>query len=126
VSSTPIRSGPSAGIFALAFRDGNHGFAVGGDFAVPDNAPDALALTSDGGQSWRLVDEAPGEYRSGGTWMTGHVALVVGPTGSDVSVDGGDSWQRFDDGSFDTVDCGHDGACWAAGATGAVGVLRLG
>jgi photosystem II stability/assembly factor-like uncharacterized protein len=122
-SSTPIRSGATAGIFALAFRDGNHGFAVGGDFTTPDTAPDALALTDDGGRSWRLVEDAPGEYRSGGTWMTGHVALVVGPTGSDVSTDAGQSWQRFDDGSFDTVDCAHGNACWASGEQGRVAFL---
>jgi photosystem II stability/assembly factor-like uncharacterized protein len=122
VSSTPIRSGPTAGIFALAFRDLRHGFAVGGDFAVPDHAPDALALTSDGGASWHLVDHAPNEYRSGGTWASNRTAIVVGPTGSDVSFDAGRSWTRFDDGSFDTVDC-VPGACWASGEQGRVAFL---
>ena len=46
VAATPIRSGPSAGIFALAFRDPRHGLAVGGDFATPTSAPDAAALTA--------------------------------------------------------------------------------
>src|SRR5918999_293680 len=46
VSATPIRSGPSAGIFSLAFRGQRHGLAGGGDFATPAVAPDALALTS--------------------------------------------------------------------------------
>ena len=49
VSTTPIRSGPSAGIFALAFRDPHHGLASGGDFLLPAASPDALALTDDGG-----------------------------------------------------------------------------
>jgi photosystem II stability/assembly factor-like uncharacterized protein len=123
VVSTPIRSGPSAGIFALAFRDARHGFAVGGDFAVPNAAPDALALTDDGGKTWQLVDEAPGEYRSGGTWITGRDAVVVGPTGSDASIDQGRSWSRFDDGSFDTVDCAGGHACWASGEQGRVARL---
>jgi photosystem II stability/assembly factor-like uncharacterized protein len=39
VSATPIHSGPSAGIFALAFRGQQHGFAVGGDFATPTVGP---------------------------------------------------------------------------------------
>jgi hypothetical protein len=80
---------------------------VGGDFATPTLAPDALALTSDGGESWNLVSDAPNEYRSGASWMTGRVAIVVGPTGSDVTTDQGRTWQRFDNGSFDTVDCPH-------------------
>jgi photosystem II stability/assembly factor-like uncharacterized protein len=122
VSSTPIRSGPTAGIFALAFRNPRHGLAVGGDFAVPDQAPEALASTEDGGVTWELVDDAPNEYRSGAAWKNGRVAIVVGPTGSDVSLDRGKSWQRFDSGSFDTVDCAR-GACWAAGESGRVAYL---
>jgi len=123
VSATPIRSGPTAGIFALAFRGQQHGFAVGGDFTTPAVAPDALALTSDGGESWRLVAAAPNQYRSGAAWVTGHEAVVVGPTGSDATFDGGRTWQRFDGGSFDTVDCAHPGACWASGEMGRAAYL---
>jgi photosystem II stability/assembly factor-like uncharacterized protein len=122
VSATPVRSGPTAGIFALAFRDKRHGLAVGGDFTTPAVAPDALALTADGGESWRLVADAPNEYRSGAAWASSRVALAVGPSGSDVSADGGRSWDRFDGGSFDTVDCARD-ACWASGEQGRVAFL---
>jgi photosystem II stability/assembly factor-like uncharacterized protein len=123
VSATPVRSGPTAGIFALAFRDPRHGLAVGGDFTTPSLAPDALALTADGGTSWSLVADAPNEYRSGASWMTGRVAIVVGPTGSDVSLDQGRSWRPFDTGSFDTVDCPHGHVCWASGEQGRVAHL---
>jgi len=122
VSATPIHSGPSAGIFALAFQGQQHGFAVGGDFNTPTQAPDALALTSDGGKTWQLVKDAPNEYRSGAAWVNGSTAVVVGPTGSNVSVDRGHSWKRFDTGSFRTVDCAR-GACWASGADGRVAYL---
>jgi photosystem II stability/assembly factor-like uncharacterized protein len=122
VSSTPVRSGPSAGIFALAFRDTRNGLAVGGDFAAPDDSPDALAQTWNGGRSWQLVGDPPNQYRSGAAWLDDRVALAVGPTGSDVSDDQGDSWRRFDGGSFDTVDCTH-GACWASGEQGRVAYL---
>jgi photosystem II stability/assembly factor-like uncharacterized protein len=123
VSATPIRSGPTAGIFALAFRGEQHGFAAGGDFTSPALSPDALALTDDGGTSWQLVAAAPNQYRSGAAWVNGSDAVIVGPTGSDVSFDGGRTWQRFDDGSFDTVDCARPGACWASGAMGRAAYL---
>jgi photosystem II stability/assembly factor-like uncharacterized protein len=123
VSATPIRSGPTAGIFALAFRDSHRGLAVGGDFTTPTTAPDALALTFDGGRTWKLSPDPPNEYRSGAAWMNAGDALAVGPTGSDVSDDGGRSWERFDTGSFDTVDCAHSDACWAAGEMGRVAYL---
>jgi photosystem II stability/assembly factor-like uncharacterized protein len=123
VANTPVRSGPSAGIFALAFRDHRHGLAVGGDFAAPTASPDAFALSDDGGASWRLVTAAPDEYRSGAHWVTGTTAIAVGPSGSDVSVDQGRSWTRFDGGSFDTVDCAGGFACWASGEQGRVAKL---
>jgi photosystem II stability/assembly factor-like uncharacterized protein len=123
VSATPIRSGPTAGIFALAFRGQQHGLAVGGDFLAPTASPDNFALTRDGGRSWALVPGAPPEYRSGATWVDGHTAIAVGPSGSDVSVDHGQSWSRFDSGSFDTTDCAHPGACWASGEQGRAAYL---
>jgi photosystem II stability/assembly factor-like uncharacterized protein len=122
VSSTPIRSTPSGGIFALAFRDQRHGLAVGGDFATPDASPDNFATTSDGGRTWRLVPGPP-EYRSGATWVDGHTAITVGPTGSDVSRNAGRTWRRFDSGSFDTTDCASPNACWGSGEQGRAAYL---
>jgi photosystem II stability/assembly factor-like uncharacterized protein len=123
VSATPMLSGPTAGINALAFRDVENGLAAGGDFATPTVAPDSLALSDDGGDSWELVADAPNQYRSGATWVTGREAIIVGPTGSDVSFDQGRSWQSFDNGSFHTVDCAGGHACWASGAQGRVAYL---
>jgi hypothetical protein len=119
-----VRSGPSAGIFALAFRSPQQGLATGGDFLTPTASPDAMALSDDGGSSWRLVGDAPNEYRSGAHWVTGTTAIAVGPSGSDVSVDQGESWDRFDGGSFDTVDCAGGFACWASGEQGRVASLK--
>jgi photosystem II stability/assembly factor-like uncharacterized protein len=123
VANTPIRSSLSAGISALAFRDPRHGIAVGGDFAPGTASPDALALTNDGGATWQLNPNAPDELRSGAHWVTGRDAIIVGPSGSDVSFDQGRTWVRFDNGSFDTVDCAGGFACWAAGAQGRVAFL---
>ena len=123
VSPTAIPSGPSAGIFALAFRGQTQGIAVGGDFLAPTASPDAAAVTSDGGSSWQQAPGAPGEYRSSVAWVTGRIAIAVGPSGSDVSTDQGQTWQRFDGGSFDTVDCARSTACWASGEQGRVARL---
>ncbi|MEJ3746821.1 oxidoreductase [Actinomycetes bacterium KLBMP 9797] len=120
VSDTPVPSGPSAGIYSLAFRDPGHGIAVGGDFAVPASAPDGAAVSRDAGRSWTVAATVPGEYRSGAAWLprTARAAVAVGPTGSDVTYDGGRTWTRFDTGSYDAVDCAPDGACWASGEQG--------
>ena len=125
VSSTGMTSGPSAGIFALAFRNNDDGLAVGGDFAAPNTAPKGLALTFSAGAHWQVVPDAdaPNEYRSSATWINGTDALAVGPTGSDVSFNRGRNWEEFDGGSFDTVECASASACWASGEQGRVARL---
>ena len=123
VANTPIRSTPSGGISALAFRNPRHGFAVGGDFDPTAPSFDTLALTNDGGATWQLNQNAPDELRSGAHWVTGTDAIIVGPSGSDASFDQGRTWHRFDNGSFDVVDCAGGFACWASGAQGRVAFL---
>ncbi|MFC7549129.1 oxidoreductase [Plantactinospora sp. GCM10030261] len=125
VTTTPVPSGPSAGIYSLAFRTAKQGVAVGGDYVTPDSAPDAAATSRDGGRTWTGATREPGEYRSGSAWISRVLpwALAVGPTGSDLSVDGGRTWTRFDTGSYDAVDCAF-GACYASGEQGRVATLR--
>ncbi|GAA0436189.1 oxidoreductase [Actinoplanes capillaceus] len=124
VSDSPVPSGPSAGIYSLAFRDPWHGLAVGGDYAAPTAAPAGSAVTRDGGRRWTVSRTVPGEYRSGVAWTgRGRTALTVGPTGSEISYDGGVTWRRFDTGSFDAVVCAPDRSCWASGEKGRVAKL---
>jgi photosystem II stability/assembly factor-like uncharacterized protein len=125
VRRTPITSGPSAGVFALAFRTPLFGVAVGGDFAAPSAAAQVAAY-SYFGLPWRTPPSRPSGYRSGLSWVPYTVAtlIAVGLTGSDVSYDAGQHWSTFDTGQFDTVSCATDGACWAAGDLGRVAVLR--
>lgn len=127
-SDTPLLSGASAGVFAVAFRTPRQGIAIGGDFANPTGGEHNLALSSDGGRRWHEPVNSPAGYRSGVTYHPNlaSVLLAVGPTGSDISLDGGRRWHQFDDGTFDTVDCGRDGACWASGAQGRVATLQIG
>ncbi|GKQ36636.1 oxidoreductase [Streptomyces sp. A012304] len=123
VADTPIRTVRDAGIFALSFRSPAEGVAVGGDYTDQTRPGRLLAVTRDGGGTWRAVeDHAPPAYRSGAVW-TGHAFLVVGPTGSEVSVDDGLTWTTFDTSSFDAVSRGGDGSCWASGEHGRVARL---
>ena len=51
----------AAGIFSLAFADGRHGIAVGGDYSKDKEDRQNIALTSDGGATWT----APRQERAG-------------------------------------------------------------
>jgi photosystem II stability/assembly factor-like uncharacterized protein len=127
VAETPVAASASSGIFSVRFRDRRQGLVVGGDYAQPDNNVANAAWTADGGRTWHLPAVTPRGYRSGAAWLPQQwaAAIAVGPTGSDVTWDGGRSWAGFDDGSFDTVQCADDGACWASGAGGRIAVLDL-
>jgi len=125
VADSPVAGGPSAGIFSVSFRDARRGVVVGGDFATPTGDVDNAAWTADGGATWTKSTTNPSGYRSGSDWVSGtpNTVLAVGPSGSDVSTDGGRTWSTFDTGSFDSVECTADGACWSSGEQGRVGVL---
>ncbi|KAA2266520.1 oxidoreductase [Solihabitans fulvus] len=122
-SATPLPSSQSSGVFAVAFRDARHGLAIGGDFANPGSPTPALAVSADRGRTWQGTPQAPRGYRSGVAWSGRRSVVAVGPTGSDLSTDGGAHWTQFDSGSFDTVSCTEDGDCWAAGEKGRVARL---
>ncbi|MCX4885233.1 MULTISPECIES: oxidoreductase [unclassified Streptomyces] len=126
-AGTPIPAGdPAKGVFALAFRDRTHGLAVGGDYRPDQSSPQAAARTGDSGRTWQPAAEPPSAYRSGAAWLphSRTAALAVGPTGTDLTTDGGRTWRTVDTGSYDTVDCTADLGCWAAGEQGRVARLQ--
>ncbi|WP_040875225.1 WD40/YVTN/BNR-like repeat-containing protein [Streptomyces purpureus] len=124
--STIPAGDPARGVFALAFQGRHHGIAVGGDYRKDQPSPRAGAVTRDGGRTWQQASTPPPAYRSGVAWLphSRTAALAVGPTGTDLTLDGGRSWRTVDTGSYDTVDCTPDIGCWAAGEKGRV--ARLG
>jgi photosystem II stability/assembly factor-like uncharacterized protein len=113
----------AGGVFSLAFRNPRQGLAVGGDFLAPDNGADASAHTRDE-NDWTNGGDLGG-YRSGVDWVYGAraTAVAVGPSGSDLTRDGGRTWSTFSDTGFDSVQCVPDGACWASGSGGRVARL---
>lgn len=126
VADTPLAGGASAGVFSVRFRDAHRGVVVGGDYADPTaTASPRAAWSTDGGATWTAAATSPRGYRSGAAWVPGLCGAVVavGPTGSDVSFDGGKTWAGFDDGSFDAVECVEGRVCWASGENGRIGRL---
>jgi photosystem II stability/assembly factor-like uncharacterized protein len=123
VTAAPIPAAEAGGVFSLAFRNPREGAMVGGDFTAPENGVDASGFTHDGGATWLAGGDLSG-YRSGVDWVRFARAtlIAVGPTGSDVSFDGGRSWSTFDAAPYDAVDC-VPFTCWASGPAGAVAVL---
>jgi photosystem II stability/assembly factor-like uncharacterized protein len=126
VSDTPLASGPSSGIFSIAFRDTKHGVIVGGDYKKESEAVDNLAVTNDGGATWTLVKGLAG-FRSVVAYVPGQKTLIaIGPSGSDYSLDDGRTWTTISGPGFDTFSFAPGKRIgWGAGVNGSIGKLSL-
>jgi photosystem II stability/assembly factor-like uncharacterized protein len=101
----PLASGTdAAGVFSLAFRDDQHGMAVGGDYTKPNESTGTAAWTADGGQHWAAAAKPPHGYRSAVAWDAEVKAwIAAGTNGSDISYDDGKTWQPLDDGNWNAL-----------------------
>jgi photosystem II stability/assembly factor-like uncharacterized protein len=126
ISETPLASGPSSGIFSIAFRDEKHGVVVGGDYTKENEASNNLAFTSDGGITWTSASGLTG-FRSVVAYALAANAptlVAIGPAGADYSTDDGRSWKPIAGRGFDTFSfVPHSVSGWGAGANGGLGKL---
>jgi photosystem II stability/assembly factor-like uncharacterized protein len=126
VSDTPIVSGTSgSGIFSIDMFDEDNGVIVGGNYEKPDEKASNLGFTHDGGITWSVGSGLSG-YRSGVVYVgKKYVVVAVGTNGSDISVDGGATWnQGSDHENFNSIRSIGVTNIWAVGARGLVARLR--
>jgi photosystem II stability/assembly factor-like uncharacterized protein len=128
IIATPMIAGePSTGIFSIAFR-GRNGIAVGGDYKKEYEGSDNVMRSKDDGRSWQLVTgpkgDAPFPFRSAVGHLNANTLVAVGPSGTNLSRDGGATWKSLPgEAGFHTLSiAGH--TVWAAGAKGQVGLLQ--
>ncbi len=126
VSETPIRHGSSScGIFSLVFWDATHGMAVGGDYQNPEQMDANAAVTSDGSKTWTLIQEKPPNgFRSAVTVVPrakGPMLVTAGPSGWDISRDGGRTWTLGDTTGYHAVSFGKKlESGWVSGGEGRI------
>lgn len=125
VADTPLHAGNSAaGIFSVAFSDAQHGIVVGGQYDKPKERFDNVAITSDGGRTWRLAKgPLPAGYMSGVAFIPGtrgRSLVAVGLAGTAASTDGGESWAMVDSVAYNSVTFAARDAGWAAGPRGRI------
>ena len=127
VSATPLATGPSAGIFSIAFRDRRHGIVVGGDFKKENEAVDNAAVTEDGGRRWLLARGLSG-FRSAVAYVPAVDGMIVavGPSGADVSANNGRSWTAMPGRGFHAISFAPRSRIgWAVGEKGAVARVQF-
>lgn len=121
-TSTPIVGGEGAGITTLAFQDDQTGIAMGGDLARPNAFTDNVAVTEDGGRSWRLAE--PPTF-AGAVYGSAHIpgtTLIVatGPKGASYTRDNAESWAPLDPLTYWSVDFVSPRAGWMVGTEGRI------
>ena len=126
IADTPVAASASAGIFSVAFRDALHGITVGGDYRKESDAVDNAATTSDGGVTWTKATGLGG-FRSVVAYAPHAVqplAIAVGPSGADVSMDDGRTWTPVPGEGYHAFAFAPDGHVgWGVGENGRIAQL---
>jgi photosystem II stability/assembly factor-like uncharacterized protein len=119
---TPILSGKnSQGIFSMAFKDKKGGIAVGGDYTKATETSKTAIYTKNGGKTWKLSKTMPSGYRSSVSYVRNDIYICVGTSGSDISKDGGKTWQNISSEGFNTIRFAQNGKIgWAVGNKGKI------
>jgi len=120
VTVTPITHGsPSQGIFSIAFRDAVHGVIAGGDYQHPDQSGPNLAITEDGGKTWKVSGLRPQEFFSAVSYLDARSVVAVGASSSGLAEHDLHGWEWFSSDGFNAV-ANSDGVTYAVGANGKV------
>jgi photosystem II stability/assembly factor-like uncharacterized protein len=99
-NETPLIAGEAAGGFTIAFRDSLNGMLGGGTLDTANTRPsNRVAVTGDGGRSWRLVSPPPFPGAVFGlSYVPGagrQIVVATGPGGAAWSADEGRNWSEL-------------------------------
>lgn len=126
--ATPIAAGTFAGIATVVFRDTLHGLVLGGLLGSATQFSDNVAVSGDGGRSWRLAGR-PGFSGAvyGAAVVPGRPGSVVavGPRGLAYSTNDGSTWTTLDTLSYWSVGFASRRLGWAVGPAGRVTRIRF-
>ena len=125
VADTPVQAGTNAsGIFSIAFADANKGVVVGGDYTKARGVSMNVALSDDGGRTWRRpLGTLPQGYMSGAAYVPGtggRSIVAVGLGGTALSNDYGESWTMVDTLGYNSVAFATRNDGWAVGPRGRI------
>lgn len=120
VSATPLPAGEATGLFGMQFFTAKAGMVVGGNYKQEQQPGANAAITRDGGQTWQVVSPTnPPGLKEAVALLPGDRLLTVGPSGTSLSADLGQTWQAISADGYHAVSC-VKGTCFAVGAKGKV------
>lgn len=105
----PIEQGePSQGIFSLAINAQKQLIAVGGDYKNFKNNNNVIQLSGNG-TSWTVPKTRLSGYKSCVEYLTDNIVIATGTSGTDISLDGGQTWKTLAEKGFNVVRASETG-----------------
>ncbi len=123
----PIIQGQnSTGPFSLAFSTAQNGIAAGGDYLKDTLRDNNLLLTRDAGKTWTKPTSTTFGYRSAVEYISEKTVIATGTSGTDISYDGGLTWENFSKNGFNSVRKSKKGN-WVllTGSKGQISALKM-
>lgn len=105
-TSLPLLKVESGGAFSQVIFDRNKSkyiALVGGDYLNPNRKDSIACYSIDAGKTFLLSESQPAGYRSHVIHVGKGKLIAVGPTGIDISNDGGKNWHFVQAGKFHAV-----------------------
>jgi len=120
VYDTPIVQGKETqGAYTMDFYDVQNGIIYGGDYTAPEANANNVAITMDGGKTWKMVASGTNQgYKSCVQFVPrgeGKELVALGFTGISYSKDGGNTWTAISDESFLSFRFLNDSVGYAGG-----------
>ncbi len=125
--STPIIQGKSTtGIFSLACYGKRKMIIVGGDYKDDTLRKDHVFYTKNKGRRWLAPVRSTRGYRECVTFFNEETVVAVGPSGTDISFDGGLNWYpENDEKQFHVIKKARKGnLAIAAGGGGRIAIVK--
>lgn len=122
VIEAPLAGSPTAGLFGGLALGRNRAVAVGGDYKDELRAGETIALVGEVDISTPPHEGTPRLLEGVGR-LDARTLIAVGPRGTSISRDDGETWRQVDTEAFHAIAC-RAGTCVAAGGKGRVGVWQ--
>lgn len=122
----PLLKGKSSqGGFSIT-KDKSSLIAVGGDYQQDTRTDSVACYSTDWGLTWKLADIPPAGFQSCVEYISVNTYLSTGTPGSNITTDGGRTWKKIDDTSYNVCRrAKHGKLVLLAGNGGKIGVLKM-
>lgn len=116
-------SKPSQGGFSFVCGN-DKGIMVGGDYAK-DKRTDSVSAVKITSSIFTLSEKGPAGFQSCVEYLSGNTFLSTGTPGSNITTDGGKTWGKIDDASYNVCrKAKHGSLVLLAGDKGRIGIFK--